>query len=377
MPTLAHIFDKEDIKALWAYAFNEQEPFLSEYFDNFWKAENAVILKSDCLIGALQMIPYNISLRGTTLPASYIVGVSIAPEERGKKYSTKLMRDCLIEQKNRGEAISLLIPFSYEFYKKLDYRLCYTLNVYETEAMNIPSFKEEYSVKKMNLEDFSLLNRVYNKFCKDKNGYILREKCDWEYIFFEHKLFGGFIYGAYSGEKLKGYVSYNKSGNEFYVRELVYTDRHSLFCLLQFIKSHFSANKVIKIRTANDGLLLRILREPKNTLKQVPTVMARIVDISATLSLFDIGNLKFDIYDNLFEENCGVYEKINDSIAQTDNAKYDVSMSIGTLTQLVMGICSASELHFLGLIKAEDKIINRLNEIFPKTENYINHIMEE
>lgn len=64
----AQISDKEKIKQLWAYAFNEQEPFLSEYFDNFWKAEDALVIKEGpSLVGALEMIPYTVSLKGTHL----------------------------------------------------------------------------------------------------------------------------------------------------------------------------------------------------------------------------------------------------------------------------------------------------------------------
>jgi len=105
--------DKESVKNLWAYAFDEQEPFLSEFFDNFWKAENALVIKEDStLAGALLMIPYCISINKTSVTSAYIVGVSVAKEFRGRKFSKKLMRDCLIEQKKRNMALSFLIPFN-------------------------------------------------------------------------------------------------------------------------------------------------------------------------------------------------------------------------------------------------------------------------
>ena len=123
-------------------------------------------------------------------------------------------------------------------------------------------------------------------------------------------------------------------------------------------------------------MLLNVLKEPKNTLKVAPTVMARIVDVPSALALSDIGDLKIYVYDELLPENCGVYKKEAENIIKTDES-YDFLIDIGTLTQLVMGFYSASELNFLGLIEADTKIIEKLNKIFPKTENYINHIMEE
>ena len=91
----------------------------------------------------------------------------------------------------------------------------------------------------------------------------------------------------------------------------------------------------------------------------------------------NIENLKIHIHDDLIKENCGVYEKINNTVLKTGNCTFDVSMDIGTFTQLVMGFYSADELSFFGLIKSEENIIDKLNKIFPKTNNYINHIMEE
>ena len=378
MYNIAKNSDKEKIKELWAYAFNEQEPFLSEYFNNFWKAENAVILKNneDLLIGALQMIPYNIMLSGKVVPSSYIVGVSVSLDFRSKGFSKKLMRAALCEQKKRREIISLLIPFSYEFYRKLGYRLCYTINQFETEAKNFSNVEVSCDIKEMTIDDFSELGCIYENFCKDKNGYVIRTKSDWEYIFFEQKLFGGFVYGAYEKDKLSGYISVIKSPGKIAVRELIYKDKAAFFSLLGFIASLLLANEKIEIRTSDDNIL-KILKEPKNTLKVMPTVMARVVDIPSVLSFSDIGELKINVTDDLIEENCGTYEKINDNVVKTNNENFDVSMDIGTLTELVLGFSSAKELAFLGLLNAEEEIINRLCNVFPKQTNYINHIMEE
>lgn len=378
MYTLAQNSDKDKIKALWAYAFNEQEPFLSNYFDNFWKAENALIIKNDnTLMASLQMISYDISVRNIIFPSSYIVGVCVSPEFRGQKLSYELMKKCLLYQKEKGQALSLLIPFSYEFYKKLGYNLCYNLSVYETTAENITVSKSINTLREMNISDFEKLNSVYTKFLKDKNGYNLRTKHDWEYIFFEHQLFDGYIYGSFKDGNITGYVSYLKSKQEIYVREFVYTDSDSLYSLLSFIRSHFSGKETIKIRTAHDEILFSLLKEPKNTLKIQPTVMARITDVVSFLSVSDIENLKIKVYDELIEENCGVYEKVNGIILKTHSNNYDISIDIGSLTQLVLGFSSAKELYLKGNITANDESIEKLEKIFPKQNNYINHIMEE
>ena len=268
--------DKESVKELWAYAFDEQEPFLSEFFDNFWKAEDALVIKEDSkLAGALLMIPYCVSLNSSPVMSAYIVGVSVASEFRGKKISKKLMRECLIEQKNRNMALSLLIPFNYEFYNKLGYRMCYTLDVYELTQDNLPYIEDISPVKRVQVCDYKKLNSVYNDFCRDKNGYIIRIKDDWEYIFFEQKLSGGGIFAVENDNSFSGYASFSEKNGEIFVRELVYKDNNSLLSLL----SEFKKYKKIKIRTVSDKLLLKQISNPKNVLKTIPTVMARVTDI--------------------------------------------------------------------------------------------------
>ena len=370
----AYETDKEAVKKLWADAFHEQEPFLSQYFDDFWKSEDALIIKEDKkLVAALEMIPYSVFLRKAPLSAAYIVGVSVAEEFRGRNYSKKIMRECLLTQKKRNMALSLLTPFNYEFYNKLGYRMCYTLDVYELTQDNLPVTEESLPVICACFSDFEKLNSVYSDFCHNKNGYIIRTKQDWKYIFFEHKLSGGGFFAVKNSNSFSGYASYFEKNDEVFVRELIYSDALSLLSLL----SKFKAYKKIKIRTVSDMLLLKLIKNPKNVLKTVPTVMARITDIEKILFPHDIEDLKFKITDDLIEENCGTYEKTADKIIKTDSKFYDVSLDIGSFTELILGFSSAEELFCLNKLDCDIKTRERLDKIFPKEKNYINQIMEE
>lgn len=370
----AEFTDKEQVKALWKKAFNEDDPFLSGYFDNFWAAENALVLKDrDLLYGALSMIPYSVSINKILTDCAYIVGVSIDEAYRGKKLSNVLMKDCIKEQKKRGMTLSLLIPFNYEFYNKLGYRLCYTLDVYETEADSLPCYEGALEISKASKDDIQKLNIVYNNFCTDKNGCNLRTEKDWEYIFFEQKLFNGGIFTAMENKKISGYASYLEKNGEIFVRELIYTDMDSLSCLLSKLKEY----KKIKIRTFHSDLLLKILKNPKNCLKTVPTVMARVCNIEKILALFYADGLKIKITDNFIEENCGIYEKSGEIIKKIPDGDFNVSMDIGAFTQLALGFSDAKELAFTNQLIADTETIEKLSAIFPKQNNYINHIMEE
>ena len=84
---------KNEIKNLWAFAFSDPESFVDYYFDEVWQGENAVsIADGEALAAALELVPYTLSVRGRFLPASYIVGVSVAGDFRGRGLSTILMK---------------------------------------------------------------------------------------------------------------------------------------------------------------------------------------------------------------------------------------------------------------------------------------------
>ena len=370
----AEFEDLEQVKKLWKNAFNEEEPFLSGYFDNFWKAENALVLKDgNFLFGALSMIPYTVFLNKNMVNSAYIVGVSIDEAYRGRNHSKSLMSECLKEQKKRGMALSLLIPFNYEFYHKLGYRLCYMLDIYEPKAESLPSYAGDSKVTKATKDDIQKLNEAYNIFCRDKNGYNLRTAKEWEYIFFEQKLFGGGVFTVRKNDKITSYASYLTKNNEIFVRELVYTDIDSLNCLLSKLKEY----KKIKIRTHHSDFLLKLLKNPKNCLKTVPTVMVRVTDIEKVLSLFTSDGLKIKITDNFIEENCGIYEKSGENVIKSSGGDFDASMDIGVFTQLALGFSDANELAFTNQLEADSETLKKLASIFPKQNNYINHIMEE
>ncbi len=139
--TIVEKSDKNNIKKLWAEAFFEQEPFLSWYFDNFWNASNSLCVKTDEneLAGALTLIPYDVCINNKILKSSYVAGVSVWQSMRNKGIATTLMKHAIRLQIKRKEPISLLIPFNYEFYRKMGYEVCYERKISYMENIDLKS----------------------------------------------------------------------------------------------------------------------------------------------------------------------------------------------------------------------------------------------
>ncbi|MBR5236499.1 MAG: GNAT family N-acetyltransferase [Clostridia bacterium] len=367
--------DKEQIKDLWQYAFSESKAFLSLYFGEFWQGQNAVsALCSGRLAGALELVPYQISLRGHELSASYIVGVSTAPEMRGQGIAKSLMHAALEKQAQRKEALSLLQPFSYSFYHKMGYALCYEETRCSVTFSQFPKVQSALSVFPASLEDYEELNTVYHTFCKDKNGFVCRTRKDWNFIFKLLKAEGGYMYACRDAEGvLCGYISFIKDAKRFLVLEAAYTTQESLKALLSFTAAHFSTYSQIDFTLPTNSTMPALFPEPP-VCRRHPFVMARIIDVCAVLT-GGLEEIHLSVTDDFYSENTGVYYELDGQILRADNLLADAKTDIGSLSQLIMGYRSAKELCELGLMEASFKAIDTLDRLYPKQQNYINHIL--
>ena len=85
--------DRLKVIDLWKYAFSDTDEFLDYYFERRYAPENTVVLLRDkSLEAALQLNPYNLAMGDMISQVSYVVGVSVQPESRGKGFMNKLMK---------------------------------------------------------------------------------------------------------------------------------------------------------------------------------------------------------------------------------------------------------------------------------------------
>ncbi len=366
---------KDQIKDLWQYSFSDPDDFMSLYFGKFWNGKNAVAaLDGKALLGALELVPYKISLRGTLVDASYIVGVCTAPEARGRGVATKLMRGAIEKQGKRREVLSLLYPFSYSFYNRMGYAPCYQQARCEIPFERMPATHYSGRFFRPSLNDFTALSNVYENFCKGKNGFVRRTKAEWKFIFEMLNLENGHLY-AYENEvgTVTAYMSFVKTTERFHVLEAAYMEPEGLQALLAFMSSHFSSYHHIELSLPANGPLPTMFNEPP-VCELHPTVAARVLDISRAFSA-GLGGLRINVTDDFCPENTGVYEEHGGGIVRYDSMDSEIQLDISALTQLVMGFYSAFDLAATGRLTGVPDAVLQLDRLYPKQRNYINHIL--
>ena len=370
--------EKENIREIWDYCFNDSPKFTDFYFDNKYDNKNTVVVDEDGkIVSSLQLNQYELNLNNKLYNTSYVVGVSTLPQVRGKGYMKNIMKFTLKNLYDKNQLVSILMPIDYRLYRRYGYEHCYDQIEYELEIESLKSFKSYGDMKKATLDDIDNLIDIYNLFLNDTNGNIKRDKEYYINLFKEINSEDGYIY-IHENE---GYIIYFINEGNMFIRELFYKNIDSLKSMLKFVYNHNTQCKSVTITSPINDKIRFVLDNPRNTtIKIKPFMMGRVINLEKYLNNLDIqSNLNDTIFvyvkDEFIEENNGVFKleiSNNKLSAQKGNYDYDVEFDINTITQLVFSYIDASEAFLLNGIDENDKVKKFLNEVFPKKDNYIN-----
>jgi GNAT superfamily N-acetyltransferase len=136
---------KEQIAGLWKEAFGDADAFMQLYFDSVYRDENALVVeKGGKILSALQMLPYAMNFYGEEISVAYISGACTAPSEQGKGLMRQLLQDAFREMRQRGIALTALIPAGkrlFDYYRLQGYTEAfdYSLKVYTRQEYILPA----------------------------------------------------------------------------------------------------------------------------------------------------------------------------------------------------------------------------------------------
>jgi len=376
--------DLEQVKKLWAYCFENYEPFFSWYFREYYRGENTLgAFQDGKLLSSLQLIPYDLYLRGQILPTSYIVGVASFPEARRGGIIGKLIAEALGELRRRGHTISLLMPFKAGFYYPYQFEICYHHYKFDLKLEDLKPVSEAYGAfcEVQGRDKIAELDKVYRRFTADKHGYIVRNPEKWRLLLEEHEGEKGFSYLLLKDGKPEGYILYYLKDDKMIVREMAYTDWPAQKALFQFMYNHRSQVSRLEWNAPLDDHSFFYLNDPKEGISLYPFLTARIVDVEKLLSLITYPrgaetDLIIKVLDNWAPWNNKIFRlSVKKASAQVEEVQNEpqVSIDIGAFSQLIFGRLGVKELLYQG--RLESKAVNyatALDSLFPVCNNYIN-----
>ena len=111
---------KEQVKSLWDYCFQDGAAFTDWFFNNVYKSDNTlVICEESRVVSALQIFYHDLSFCGEKIKAGYIAGVSTYPKFRKRGYASALMETAFSVIYKNGADVAMLIPVNFNFYRKM------------------------------------------------------------------------------------------------------------------------------------------------------------------------------------------------------------------------------------------------------------------
>lgn len=369
MPEMGKVLPEEfdEMMKLHFYAF--QYKLSGEDYERrrmLYKKQNILgFYDNGKLVSKIQIRPFCVSLGHLRVKMGGILGVATYPEYRRRGLVRELLIRSLEEMKERGQIVSFLHAFSYDFYRKYGWE---KLSGYLIVKLNRSDLKmrtsgEEGYIKRYDRTDFNRdLNEIYEQYSTGFGGMLVRDEDWWEHQVISKSTAA--VYYDFDGRP-KGYMIYRLEASHMNITEFTALTPDARSALFNYICQHDSmVNRVTMEIPADDPLLFQHIN-PKAEISWVNFGMARVVDAEALLEIYPFkkeklkGALKLSINDDHAPWNN------RDFLIGAGPADKGLEIDVGSFSAMVFNVVSPKDLYGMGLIKGDYDTVSELQEIMP------------
>ncbi len=351
----------------------ETEPAVryAAYVDHKFAAQ-ATVLELQTYIG------------GKAFAMGGLAGVATWPEYRRQGLVAKLLVQSLQEMKAKGQVISFLHPFAFDFYRKFGWETYTEHKAYTIKSELLPArIPYEGHIERFSGK-YSLLSDIYQAYASKYNGSLVRTELWWKYRISKRKPGQIALYYDKSGEAC-GYLIYEVKNKRLTVHELIYLNEESRAALWSFIAQHDSMIDDVTITVPSDDLLPYQLPNPRIGQEIIPYFMARIVDAEAFVDGYDFNSSNSDdhipiqLSDEHAPWNNGSYLLQIDASGKASLRRLDenhriedaIKLDIGSFTTMLLGYLRPVQLAHLARIDGDKAMIKRLQDRIPERITYL------
>jgi predicted acetyltransferase len=353
----------------------------SDGYEDVW-----AVYENGKMCSVTSVLNYKMRFDGHTVPMGGVAGVATLAEERGKGYVRRIFEAILNSMYEEGKLFSFLYPFSFDFYRKFGYELCYT-----PDRASVPAYLfQEYPIPKRAEQVFpgegiAELLRLYGAFTADKNFALVRgeeemiERTEQDpYIKMHYTYLNRDANGTPDGYMLCN-TKDGDDGRVLNIREMAWSSpqgMQALFGLIGGLSPEYGAVRwdvpggVCLGALFGDGFELDI--------KRPSCGMSRIVNVTKVFELIKApgrpGSVTFRVTDDTLPVNSGTYriewEGGRVTSVKPANTDADLVTDIQTLSQLAAGFITPRE----AALKRGTSVngnLDALSGLFPKKDMFI------
>jgi len=355
---------------LWAQSFEHGSREI-DFWDE-WNEGNrehttplGIFDASDTLQAALLMVRYRIHLGSeVVVPLMGINAVGSLPAARGKGIAKQGMQYAFEQMREAGHFLSMLEPFSFDFYGELGYGWLGVKRRYSVPSRLLRVDAETANVRAATAVDRPALHELYTRFAKRYRGAVERRDWDWQDMLDDKKKAFTYTYVHERNGRIEGYLTMHGGELEGWqenrgirkkearLREFICLTPEAQRGLLGLLKRHdMQIDSFVWHAPIDDMFWSQFChREMRTNLR--PLVMGRIVDVPAALTAWrdpqrGKGGLALAVTDKYAPWNEGTwhieYDGANVSVEKT-NSVAQVTLGIAALTQAYFGTPSLVDL---------------------------------
>ncbi|MFX0015504.1 MAG: enhanced intracellular survival protein Eis [Promethearchaeota archaeon] len=342
----------------------------------------------DKLVSSCAFFTSTVVIRKKEFPMSGLWGVATAPHYRNQGLVQKTLHKMMKEMKDTGILISCLYPFKFSFYEKYGWKLANINHRYHIELDKFISRPIlDRTVREVNsLDDIKL---VYSNIAGIKYNYMVkRREEDWRrkvnpkepgYLFVCYDANDdpcGYLIARFLEHQPPSDEGVEHSAQTIYLSEIFWYDRKTKQALFNFLRRHVDHRKYVVFSTPDPNVLNSLIEARIEANEVFPASMMRIVDIKAVFEALDYSeNLEFILKvkdqfctwnDKTFKVNIwGGKAKLEETTKSSD-----ITIDIGSLSQMVVGFRTASQLYDSWEIDCPEEILPVLNQLYPAQTNF-------
>ena len=218
-------------------------------------------------------------------PMGGIAGVACLPASRGKGYAGIVLRHALEQMHEKGEFLSTLFPFSWEFYRRLGWAWVGKRQDYVVVSRILAADAETEHVRAAVPTDRPAIQECYTHWAGRYRGLIERDVRLWNRILNDGDKEYTYTFLYERDGKVEGYLTFKGwKREETRLREFVALTPRSQRALLGLLRRHeMQVENFAWAAPEDDGLWHQLYHWDVKTQVR-PVTMGRIVDVAAALS---------------------------------------------------------------------------------------------
>lgn len=298
------------------------------------------------------------------LPMGAVCGVGVLPASRGKGYASRGVSFLFERMRDKGQSISFLEPFSWEFYGRLGYAWTAPSARYSVPTRCLKPSPETDYVRAMRMEGRDAVIACYTKFAAGYRGMVARRREVWDWTFDGNKKEYTYTYVYERDGAVEGYLMYHGGKrDETRIEEFIAHTARARLGLLGLLRRHDMQITKFRWDGPVDDPFWSILVHGDIETKLYSRTMARIVDVGAAIEAIRIaghirGSVRLAVIDPTAPWNQRTWRITCEggrAMARPAPDAPQITITIQALSQAYLGSPTMSQLRDTGHIQVHDE----------------------